>query len=134
MMERFVIPYLYGSYGTTSFRVLYPKVINKWFVSQGFPLRKEQQRLHYFEELYRKNIGKQFTLKLTDDIEKFDYINGGDCKFCAIGRESKMLRDSVLLSKIQAALNENDKVMATFGLGHALAIEPALRKLLSNNK
>lgn len=134
MMERLVIPYLYGSYGTTSFGELYSKVIDKWFVKQGFPLKKEQKDIDYFEALYRKNVGKPFTLNLTEDIEKFDYINGGDCKFCAIGRESKMLRDSVLLSNIEAALNKHDRVMVTFGLGHALAIEPSLRKLLSHRK
>ena len=58
-----------------------------------------------------------------------DYVNP-NCKYCKIGRESKVVRDSVLLEKIQFELKSNDRVMVVFGHGHILAIEPALKKLM----
>jgi hypothetical protein len=131
IMERLVIPYLSGAYGNTPFEELYPKAVKKWFVQEGFPLDTTQQSLAYFRQIYRQYIGHDFELKLTEDIEKFDYINGGDCYFCEIGRTSKMVRDSVLLVKIDSALKRHDRVIVTFGLGHALAIQPALKKLMS---
>jgi len=134
MMERLVIPYLSGAYGKVPFEGLYQKVVKKWFVQEGFPLNEKQQSLAYFRQLYRKYTGHDFELKLTQDIEKFDYINGGNCSFCEIGRSSKMVRDSLLLNKIDLALEQYDRVMVTFGLGHALAIEPALKQLISKYK
>lgn len=66
-------------------------------------------------------------------VELFDYINGGDCRFCAIGRASKMVRDSVLLDKIDNALNHFDRVMVTFGHGHAIALSPALQQVVNRH-
>jgi hypothetical protein len=134
IMERLVIPYLSGAYGKVPFEELYPKAIQKWFIQEGFPLANSQQSITYFKQLYKQYTGNEFELGLTKDIEKFDYINGGDCRFCAIGRSSKMLRDSLLLEKIDSALNHYDRVMVTFGHGHALAIEPALKQLMDKRR
>jgi hypothetical protein len=133
MMERLIIPQLSGAYGNHPFEELYDKAINKWFIAQGFPLSPQQRSLAYFKALYKKNLGHDFELKLTPDIEKFDYINGGDCKFCAIGRASKMIRDNFLLTKIDEALNTYDRVIVVFGHGHALAVEPALKQIINRH-
>ena len=66
-------------------------------------------------------------------MEAFDYVNP-NCKFCAIGRTSKMVRDSVLLSKSDNALDKHDRVMVTFGHGYALAVEPALRQIIERKR
>lgn len=99
VMERIVVPYLYGAYGNASFEETYNKLVSSWFVANGFPLDAEERTISYFEQLYRKYTGVPFKATLNEQIEKFDYINGGDCEFCEIGRASKMVRDSVLLSK-----------------------------------
>jgi hypothetical protein len=134
IMERLVIPYLQGAYGNTPFEQMYPNVIDKWFVSNGYPLSKKEQDISYFQELYQKHMGTPFVLELNDNIEKFDYINGGDCEFCAIGRTSKMVRDSILLTKIDKALSKYDRVIVTFGHGHALAVEPALMQIINKER
>jgi hypothetical protein len=134
VMERMVIPYLNGAYGSMSFEEFYSKAINAWFVKPGFPLAGQEKDLSYFKELYQTYMGHPFELKMSADIERFDYINGGDCKFCAIGRTSKMVRDSILLTKIDHSLDKYDKVMVTFGHGHALAIEPALKQLINKKR
>lgn len=131
VMERLVIPYLNRAYGDKPFEELYNRAITTWFVQPGFPLNKQEQSFAYFKQLYQKHIGRAFVLEINEDnFEKFDYINGGDCKFCAIGRTSKMVRDSVLLNKIDQALYQYDKIIVTFGHGHALAVEPALKQLI----
>jgi hypothetical protein len=131
VMERMVIPYLNGAYGTMPFDQFYTKAIKKWFVDAGFPLNGEEQKLAYFKNTYRKYVGHNFELKMNIDIERFDYINGGNCEFCALGRASKMIRDSTLLRKIDDALNTYDRILVTFGQGHALAIEPALQQMVA---
>lgn len=134
VMERMVIPYLNGAYGAMPFDEFYAKALKKWFVDAGFPLNGGEQSFTYFKNIYRKYIGHDFQLKLSMDIERFDYINGGDCEFCALGRASKMIRDSTLLSKIESALDTHDRVLITFGHGHALAIEPALRQIVARKR
>lgn len=134
VMERLVVPYLSGAYGSQSFESLYEKAVSDWFVKSGLPLSKQEQTLGYFKALYQTKIGRPFTLTLSEDIEKFDYVNGNGCYYCAVGRTSKMTRDSVLLAKIDQALNKHDRVMVTFGHGHALAIEPALRQLVRSRR
>jgi len=66
-------------------------------------------------------------------VTRKGYINGGDCRFCAIGRASKMVRDSILLNKIDNALNHYDRVMVTFGHGHAIALSPALQQIVDKH-
>lgn len=134
VMERLVVPYLGGAYGSQSFESLYEKAIPDWFVKSGLPLSANEQTLGYFKALYQTKIGRPFTLTLSEDIEKFDYVNGNGCYYCALGRTSKMTRDSVLLAKIDQALDKHDRVMVTFGHGHALAIEPALRQVVRRRR
>jgi hypothetical protein len=130
LMERLVIPYLSGAYGNRPFEELYNKVIQDWFIKRGFPLSAKQRSFDYFKQLYQQYTGNPFELKVTQDIEKFDYVNGGDCRFCAIGRTSKMVRDSVLLHKIDQSLNKYNRVIVTFGHGHAIALKPALKQMM----
>jgi hypothetical protein len=131
VMERLVIPYLNGAYKPLTFEQLYQKAIIKWFVDEGFPLTEQQRSLSYFKKLYKEYIGHEFKPELNADVELFDYVNGKGCKFCAVGRASKMVRDSTLLTKIDEALKKHDRVIVTFGEGHALAIEPALKQLVA---
>ncbi|RAU82872.1 hypothetical protein [Pontibacter arcticus] len=135
MMERFVVPYLNNAYGNKPFEELYSQVMEAWFIKPGFPLSEDEKRITYFKQLYQKKIGRPFVLEVNEDnFEKFDYINGGDCKFCAIGRTSKKVRDIALLEKIDKAFDRYDRVMVTFGHGHALAIEPALKQILEKTE
>lgn len=132
VMERIAIPYHYGAYPHEQFDNVFNRVVEKYFIKNGFPLSAEERKLSYFKALFKKNTGKEFNVA-TFDLEAFDYINDS-CKYCAVGRASKMTRDSVLLSKIDAALNQYDRVMVTFGHGHALAVEPALKEIVNRKR
>lgn len=139
VVERIIGPYAMGAYREKTFDENVQQKIKKWFVDEGFPLAKNEQDLAYFKRLYKKYLGKDFNYtgkeyRVEDfDLEDFDYIND-NCKFCAIGRISKEVRDSVLLSKIDNALNKYDRVFITFGHGHALAVEPALREIVRRKR
>jgi hypothetical protein len=45
-----------------------------------------------------------------------------------------VVRDSVLLTKIDQSLDRYDRVMVTFGHGHALAVEPALHQIINRRR
>lgn len=128
LIERFVIPYKYGAYGKQLFDSVFFKNAIPYFLKNEFPLTKAEQSSSYFKQLYKQSFKQDFSID-NIDIEAFDYVNP-NCHFCEVGRTSKMVRDSILLTKIKTALQTNDRVMVTFGHGHALALEPALHELL----
>lgn len=133
VMERIVVPYLTVANQEQPFEPYFNEVVSS-FVNHHFPLSAGEQSLAYFKALYQQYMNRPFVLALTNEIEQFDYINGGDCHFCKVGRRSKMIRDSLLLTKLDQALDEHDRVMVSFGCGHALAVEPALRQLLAKKR
>jgi hypothetical protein len=132
IIERVAVPYYYGKYGKTPFDSVFKKEIEGYFTKRGFKMTAEQHSYLHFKEIYKKYIGQPFDIK-NGDFEAFDYVND-NCRFCAIGRSSKMVRDSVLLSKIDNALNQHDRVIVTFGHGHALAVEPALKQIVNRKR
>lgn len=127
-IERFAVPYKYGAYGKIPFDSVFIKHTIPYFLKNEFPLTKAEQSFSYFKQLYKQSFKQVFNID-NIDIEAFDYVNP-NCHFCEVGRTSKMVRDSILLTKIKTALQTNDRVMVTFGHGHALALEPALHELL----
>lgn len=133
VMERIVIPYLSHGNQQESFETYFTDG-TKWLANNHFPLTAHEQTLGYFKKLYQKYIKRPFVPALTNDVEKFDYINGGDCHFCAIGRQSKMIRDSLLLTKLDQALDQHDRIIVTFGKGHALVVKPALLQIIDKNR
>ncbi|GAB3884833.1 hypothetical protein [Spirosoma agri] len=133
VMERIVIPYLSLGNQQPAFEPYFDEVVGS-FVREGFPLATSEKSLRYFKVLYQQYMNRPFELALTQAVEQFDYTNGGSCHFCEIGRRSKMIRDSVLLTKLDRTLDRYDRVIVTFGCGHALAVEPALRELVNKKR
>lgn len=132
MIERIIIPFYYDKDKTEPLDTVFSKTTEGYFTRNGFKMSAEQLTLDHFKTVYKKYIGKSFDIN-NFDMEAFDYVND-NCKFCAIGRTSKIVRDSVLLSKIDNALNQYDRVIVTFGHGHALAVEPALRQIINRKR
>ncbi|PBQ32606.1 hypothetical protein CNR22_12770 [Sphingobacteriaceae bacterium] len=134
VVERMVIPYRYGAYGEIPFEQFYNKAIYKWF--KDFPLSNQQKSLENFKGSYKKYIGADFKVRNPPstyeqdnfNVELFDYVNDS-CEFCEIGRSSKILRDSILIQKIKTAFKSYDRILVTFGHGHALALEPQLQQI-----
>lgn len=126
--ERFIIPYKYGMDSDKPLEDAYANFISGYLTKHGFPLTDNERTFGYFKQVYQQHMKQAFDLTKAD-IEQFDFLND-NCKFCALGRTSKVVRDEALLQKINAALDQYDRVFVTFGGAHALAIEPALKKLL----
>lgn len=126
--ERFIIPYKYGMDSDRPFEEAYTNFTNGYLSKHGFPLADNEKTLGYLQQVYQQHMGQAFDLAKVD-IEQFDFLND-NCKFCALGRTSKVVRDEALLQKISSALDQYDRIFITFGGAHALAIEPALKKLL----
>ena len=72
LMERLVIPYLYGAYGDRAFEKLYDIALERWFIKRSFPVPDQQKSLDGFKKLYQQYTGNPFELKITSEIEKFD--------------------------------------------------------------
>jgi uncharacterized Rmd1/YagE family protein len=132
MIERIIVPYYYDKNKKESLDTVFSKTTKGYFTRKGFKMSEEQLSLNHFKTVYKKYMGKPFDIN-NFDMEAFDYVND-NCKFCAIGRTSKIVRDSVLLTKIDNALDTYDRVMVTFGHGHALAVEPALRQIINRKR
>jgi hypothetical protein len=132
MIERIIVPYYYDKNKKESLDTVFSKTTKGYFTRKGFKMSAEQLSLNHFKTQYQEYIGKPFDIN-NFDMEAFDYVND-NCKFCAIGRTSKIVRDSVLLTKIDNALNQYDRVIVTFGHGHALAVEPALRQIINRKR
>jgi hypothetical protein len=132
MIERVIIPFYYDKNKTEPLDTVFSKTTKGYFTRNGFKMSAEQLTLSHFKTVYKKYLGQPFDIN-NFDIEAFDYIND-NCKLCPIGRTSKIVRDSVLLSKIDKALNQYDRVIVTFGHGHALAVEPALRQIINRKR
>ena len=129
VMERFAIPYHYGAYGKQSFDNVFEQKALPYLLKNGLPLSLNQQNFNYFKQLFKQVMHQAFDSNNLD-LEAFDYVND-NCFLCAVGRTSKMTRDSVLLTKIETAFKTNDRILVTFGHGHALALEPALHQLIN---
>ena len=132
-MERIVIPYMSINNESVPFETYFNEG-TQWLADHDFPLTAEERTLGYFKKLYQKYVKRPFVATLNEDVEKFDYINGGNCHFCALGRRSKMIRDSVLLAKLDQAFDQYDRIIVTFGQGHAMAVEPALRQIINKRR
>jgi hypothetical protein len=126
--ERFIIPYKYGMDSDKPLEEAYTNFINDYLTRHGFTLADNEKTFDYFKQVYQQQMGQGFDLAKAD-IEQFDFLND-NCKFCALGRTSKVVRDEALLQKISTALDQYDRIFITFGGAHALALEPALKKLL----
>ena len=134
VVERMAIPYKYGAYGDMPFESFYEKVRLTWF--KNYPLSENEKTFEKFKSYYKTYTGTRFLLSNARtsfdqdslDIEAFDYVNDS-CEFCAIGRTSKMLRDSILITKLKEEFKTKDRILVTFGHGHALALEPVLRNI-----
>jgi hypothetical protein len=132
MIERLIVPFYYNKNKTLSLDSIFSKTTKGYFTRNGFKMSAKQLTLNHFKTVYKKYMGQPFDIN-NFDLEAFDYIND-NCKFCAIGRTSKIVRDSVLLTKIDNALDKYDRVIVTFGHGHALAVEPALRQIVNRKR
>jgi hypothetical protein len=129
--ERLLYPYLSGFDNDKPLNVSYDNFVREYMIPNGFPYEKDEMTFDYLTTLYSKYIGTTFELR-TMDVGKFDFLTDRG-KFGALARTSKVIRDSVLLTRISDALQDHNKIFVAFGGAHVIAIEPALKEMLTRN-
>lgn len=132
-LERFVNLYKHGVYpNTTIEKAFQEKFIKKQLLAYGIALTVEQKHFNYFKKIYQKNFKKPFNLLDNEPVDNYyleDKTDMGN-----IHRRSKIVRDSVLLTKIDSALYKYDRVFVAFGASHIVALKPALKQILKKHE
>lgn len=131
-VERLIYPFQHGFEANKTLQEAYSSFISNYLLKHGFPITAQQNDFTYFEKLYKKHLGQSFNLE-TYNYSKFNFLQDNG-KFTQIGRTSKVMRDNALLDKIDQALDQHDRVFVIFGSAHALAVEPALVKIIKSKK
>lgn len=127
-MERFLYGYKNGHYQGTSLEEAWRNEFIPYVQHAGLGLSSEQQSFDTLKSLYRHYLNKDFNL---DDLaEVHDYYLTDHGLLGDIGRATKIVRDQVLLSRIDSALSRYDRVMVVFGGSHRIAVEPALKEII----
>jgi hypothetical protein len=132
-LERFVNLYKHGVYPNITIE----DAFQKYFIVQQLqaykiPLTDEQKSFSYFKKVYLQYFKTPFILEKTEPIDNYYLEDKGPLG--DIHRRSKVVRDSVLLSKIDSALYKVDRVFVAFGASHIVAIKPALKQILEKHK
>jgi hypothetical protein len=131
-VERFLNPFKQGYNKNLSFEEAFQKEHVAYLENNGFNLSAEEKTTDYLRKLYAKYFKQP--LDLNHLVEVHDYYLTNMGIFGKIGRTSKDIRDQVLLSKIDKALDEYDRVFIVFGGSHWVAVQPALRYIINKSR
>lgn len=132
-IERFLNPYRQGTYNDRTIeKAFFEEFIQKKMIKYGIKLEKNQADFVYFKTIYEKHFSRKFSLDNLEPVWDFYLSNKGE--FGKIHRHSKEIRDSVLVSRIDSALNVHDRVFVAFGASHLQALKPALKQVLNRER
>jgi hypothetical protein len=129
--ERFLNPYKQGFLGKEPIEKVFLKDFVKYLDKYDFKLTEEEKSFDYVRKLYQKHFKQALNLDKLVEVHDYYLINTGE--FGKIGRASKQIRDQVLLSKIDEALNTYDRVFVVFGASHWVAVQPALKTIIEKH-
>jgi hypothetical protein len=130
--ERFLNPYRQGFLGKMPIEKALATDFIPYLQKYGFVLNPEEQRIDYIKKLYVKYFKKPFSLN--DLVEVHDFYLNDKGLFGEIGRKSKDIRDQALLTKIDKALDQHDRVFVVFGGSHWVAVQPALKYIMAKKR
>jgi len=129
--ERFIDLYARGWIDTTAgLQATYQKEFIDYYTRRGINFSEEEKYFSFIEHTYKDIFGEDLDIYNIPG-ENFYFLSNGS-KLCALGRNSKMIRDHALLSKIEKAFQKYDRILVVFGGAHAVALRPALAQLVAN--
>ena len=131
-IERFLNPYHQGYHTELSYDRAFQQEYVDYLEQNGFPLTPEQKTTAYLGTLYKKYLGQPLALDHLVDVHEA-YLNDTGI-FGEIGRASKEIRDQALLTKIDNALSNQDRVFIVFGASHWVAVQPALQYIINKRR
>jgi hypothetical protein len=131
--ERFLNLYANAWIDTTAgIEQTFQKEFINYYTTRGIKFTEEEKHFSHVKNVYKAFFHEDLNIH-TIPAEKFYFLNDGGT-LCALGRSSKTIRDKALISKIEKAFQQYDRVMVVFGGAHAVALEPALKQLMRNVK
>ncbi|MEJ1238304.1 hypothetical protein WBG78_09255 [Chryseolinea sp. T2] len=127
-VERFLNGYKDGYYPGMSLEEGWKHELIPYIQDAGLELTKEEESFDTLKSIYRRYLGKSFSL---DSLVKvYEFYLTDDGMLGDVGRKTKIVRDEALLSSIEQALVLHDRVFVVFGMSHLYAVEPALNEII----
>ena len=130
-VERFLNPFRQGYYKGT-YEVAFQREHVAYLEQNGFKLSSPEKTTAYLRRLYRRYLHKPLNLNYLIPVQDYYLTNTGILG--QLGRASKDIRDQALLTKIDQALNQYDRVFVVFGGSHWVAVQPALPYLINKSR
>jgi hypothetical protein len=128
--ERFFAPYKNNWIDTTKgIERAYQNDFIQYLESENVTFTKAEKEYSFMKTVYKNYFEENINIH-NIPTEKYDFLKDNG-KLCEVGRSSKMVRDKYLLRKIEDALKKYDRVFVAFGGAHSVAVEPALRQIMS---
>jgi hypothetical protein len=128
--ERFIFPYAFGQY-PGNLEAQYDSVFIKgYLLKEKIELNAEERTFAYYKEAYKKYFKQDFSLDNINQLDFTPFLRRGH--FNDITRSSKQIRDQYLLSKIEEQLKLHSRILLVFGGWHILAVEPALKEIMTD--
>ena len=106
----------------------YPGFLASYLTPNGLPTQPGWQTWDGFLREYARVVGRPLTRESWNPDLVSPTGNAG--RLNQIARTSDIFRDQHLLSAIESALQEHDRVVVVFGGWHVLALEPVLDSVL----
>jgi hypothetical protein len=128
-VERFLDGYRRGHYPGIALEQAWKDKFISYLVESDFKLSLEAQSLDSLKSLYKKYLGKEFSLDSLEHVYEYYLVNDGPLG--DVSRGTKVVRDRALLEKIDKALDQYDRVFVVFGGSHRIAVEPALKQIMT---
>jgi hypothetical protein len=108
----------------------YPGFFEDYLIGNGLPLHKGWEEWKGFLREYRRVVGRALSKTSWNPDLVSPILNSG--RLSQIARTSDAFRDRYLLTSIQKALGDHDRIVVIFGGWHVLALEPELDEVLKD--
>jgi hypothetical protein len=131
-VERYLNGYKNGHFPDISLEEGWQRKFVPYLQRAGLGLTPAQESFDTLKTIYHKYLHREFVLDSL--VEVYEFYLTDDGVLGDVGRATKIVRDQALLSKIDRALDEYDRVFVVFGGSHRLAVEPALRQIIGKKR
>jgi hypothetical protein len=131
-VERYLNGYKLGHFPGMSLEEGWNTKFIPYLRRSEFRLTPEEESLDSLKKIYKHYLQKDSSLDSLVELHEYYLTNDG--VLGDVGRATKMVRDQALLHKIDNVLDQYDKVFVVFGGSHRIALEPALKQIISKKR
>jgi hypothetical protein len=131
-IERYLNGYTQGFFPGITLEEGWKKKYIPYLLRSGFELSLQEQSLDTLKKIYKKYLHKDFSIDSLEAVHEYYLVNDGELG--DVGRMTKIVRDEALLTKIDKALDQYDRVFVVFGGSHRIALAPALKQIINKER